>query len=131
MGKAERRKGLNFQAEVADWLAERGWRVVNLPIGSRYQHVRDVFGCDLIAKHPERGVTLWIQATSDPKASWLRKAVPMQLVPWNWKADRVLIIKRRSRHDWVIRRLTPAGLVPFGIVVLGTLVQAKGVRFEF
>lgn len=131
MGKAERRKALEYQAAVAEWLAEKGWRVVNLPIGSRFQAVRDIFGCDIIAKHPDRSITLWIQATADSKASWKRKLVPMEVVPWNWSVDRVFIFKERSRNDWVIRRLTPKGLQPFAIVLLGTLVQIKGVRFEF
>jgi len=131
MGKAERRKGLEYQAAVATWLEGRGWHVVNLPIGGRWQAVRDIFGVDIIAKHPDRSHTLWIQATADRKVSWARKVARMVTVPWNWKADRVFIFKKRGNQDWVVRRLTADGLEPFSIVLLGTQVQTKGVRYEF
>ena len=131
MGKAERAKGLKYQAEIAAWLEEKGWHVVNLPIGSRYQAVRDIFGADIIAKHPDRCVTLWIQATADRRVSWKRKLIPLEVVPWYWATDRVFIFKQRSKNDWVIRQLTPQGLRPFGMMLLGTLVHVKGVRFEF
>lgn len=131
MGKAERRKALEYQAAVAKWLEDRGWRVVNLPIGGRWQAVRDIFGVDIIAKHPDRSATLWIQATADRKVSWRRKTARMITVPWNWHTDRVFIFKERGRNDWVVRRLTAQGLRPFSIVLLGTQIQAKGVRYEF
>lgn len=132
MGKAERKKGLDYQAKVAAWLEARGWRVINLPIGGRWQKVRDVFGVDIIAKKQGRTVTLWIQATADPKASWKRKAVSMQLVPWAWRTDRVYIFLRRHSNDWEVRQLTPSGnLIAAGRVLLGTWLSAGRRRIEF
>lgn len=135
MAKADRRKALDYQAAIAGWLEERGWRVVNLPIGGRWSRVRDVFGTDIIAKHPKRSITLWIQATADPKASWKRKAIPMELVPWNWDTDRIFIFVRKHPGDWEVRRLVRIGLqkalVPAGRVLLSTWIPAKGRRFDF
>jgi len=135
MGKADRQKALNFQAELTAWLQHRGWRVANLPIGGRWARIRDVFGADIIAKHPARTITLWIQATADPKASWKRKAVPLELVPWNWNADRVFVFVRKGPQDWEARQLIRVtglqkALVPAGRVLLGTWIPAKGRRFD-
>lgn len=91
--------GLQFQRWVKDWLETRGWTIYNKGIGARYEKKRDIFGCDLIAKHPNFIATVWIQATAKASASLTEKTKPLIEIPWSFPvADRVFIfIKRKPR----------------------------------
>ena len=85
--------GTKFQKWVKDWLEPQGWVVYNKMIGGRYEKKRDIFGCDLIAKHPNFTATIWIQATADAKANLKRKTIEIKTIPWSIPiVDRVFIL---------------------------------------
>ena len=96
---SNRVKGNKFQKEVKEYLEARGWFVYNKAVGSRYEKGRDIFGCDLIAKHHKTERTLWIQATSDKAANMKRKLEPIKKVPWSFP-DTIFIIVKRNPKTW-------------------------------
>jgi len=90
--------GTKFQKWVKDWLEPQGWMVYNKMIGGRYEKKRDIFGCDLIAKHPNFGATVWIQVTADSSANLKRKLIEIKTIPWSIpSADRVFVFVKRDK----------------------------------
>jgi hypothetical protein len=128
-----RKRGVDFQRWVADWLMARGWVVHNqlmrtvrifippakVPIYvSRSQ---DIFGCiDLVAKKKGHG-TLWIQATLDRGIGLKNKK--LDTVPWSpWHdGDEVEVwVKRAVGHvDIFNRELAEGNLVLVGKITRG------------
>lgn len=130
--------GTKFQKWVKDWLEPQGWMVYNKMIGGRYEKKRDIFGCDLIAKHPNFGATVWIQATADSAANIKRKTVEIRTVPWKIpKIDRVFVfIKRESKRVDVLefKTLATGGAyttVKIGHIVNGTWYSRGGSKFKW
>jgi hypothetical protein len=103
---SNRSKGTTFQKVVKEYFEARGWCIYNKAIGSRYEKGRDIFGCDLIAKHHSHDLTLWIQATSDAAASTARKLEPLRSIPWSRDGDVVLIIIKRTSKIWALYEYT-------------------------
>ena len=108
--KSKRKKGLDFQKWITDWLTKRGWVVHNETPSAKPIYTKkgmtwvsrktDIFNCiDLIAKKEYR--TLWIQATLDSSIG--RKVEKLKKVPWNIH-DEVLIFQKISRDEAVIKK---------------------------
>lgn len=127
-----RRKGSDFQRWITTWLTEKGWFVFNMPIGGRYQKKRDIFGCDIVAKHQKFNMTLWIQATAASRPGLKRKTEEMKKIPWKGGCDCVLLMIRRSKYIIDVMKLTINGnMRSLGKIIKRAWYSAEGINFEF
>lgn len=127
-----RRRGVEFQRWIANWLMDRGWTVHNQPMRSVRVFSKkakapifvsvsqDIFNCiDLVAKKKGRS-TLWVQATLDTTIG--RKEEKLNTVPWlPWHhGDEVEVwVKRADSHVDVFVRQTSGELILAGKIVRG------------
>jgi hypothetical protein len=125
-----RKRGVDFQRWISDWLSERGWVVHNQLMRSvrvwsvkanafiQVSMSQDIFGCiDLVAKKKGHE-TLWIQATLDTGISL--KNQKLDAVPWSpWHhGDEVEVwVKRADSHVDIFVRQPNQTLILAGKII--------------